>query len=108
MVIISKACLALLAFATSVVASADSAGSSLNNLERRLLPCPNANLQQLVGRTLITSPQEAKIPGAIAVSDLPENCRIVGPNQFITADFRPDRLTIYCDEAHKIIRAQCA
>ena len=37
-------------------------------------------------------------PQTFCKKDLPEQCRVIGPNQMVTMDFRPDRLNVHVRE----------
>lgn len=63
--------------------------------------CDAAKAEAFVGRDGAAVAEEARIAaGARAV-------RVIGPNQAVTMDFRPDRLNLDTDAAGKVVKASC-
>lgn len=59
--------------------------------------CGAASLQGLVGQSR----------SVLDRMSLPKQTRIIGPNQAVTMDLRPDRLNIEYDKHEKISRISC-
>ncbi len=59
--------------------------------------CGAAGLQGLVGQP----------KSVLARMNLPRDSRVIGPDQAVTMDFRPDRLNIETDRDGRIARIGC-
>ena len=63
--------------------------------------CDGAKAQAFVGRDGAAISEDARVAaGAKAV-------RVIGPDQAVTMDFRPDRLNLETDQAGKVLKARC-
>lgn len=69
-----------------------------------LARCGAAHLADAVGRVLVRGAAGA---GAVSVSDLPENHRIVRPGVAVTLDFIPHRLTVHTTRDGLITKLAC-